>query len=391
MFDVIIIGGGPAGLMCANKLDTKNYVILEKNSSCGKKLLLTGGGRCNVTNNKGNDDFLSNIDINKKYLYSSINLFGPKEVISFFDKHIKLKEEASNKMFPVSDDSSDILKVLLKNVGDNVVYTTNVFDILGIDGGYKVVSSSGEYVSKNVVVATGGVSFSGTGSSGDYIKFAKKFGIDITDLYSCECGIKVFDSSIKKGSSVNNVCVKVLKRTSYGSLMFTHNGLSGEAIMNVSGLIARENVKKINIDFLCDYSVSDVKNILLDNSEKEVSGAFRLLLTKNVVDYLFGSKDYFHKKIGKFNDRDIEDLIVTLKNKEFIVSGVNGIDSAYVTGGGVSLKFINTKSFESKVSKGLYFVGECLDLQGPIGGYNITIALSTGYSAASDINIKICN
>ncbi|MFI3260840.1 MAG: aminoacetone oxidase family FAD-binding enzyme [bacterium] len=382
--DVIIIGAGPAGMMCANVLEN-NYLILEKNSTAGKKLLLTGGSRCNLTSNLAPGEFLEKITHNKKYLYSTINLFGPREIMGFFSK-IGLKEEENRKIFPKSNNSNDVLNELLKKIQNNILYNQSVVNVEKIEDYFKIETINNTYYSKKVVITCGGASFPQTGSTGDIKTIITKLHHDIVDFFPCETGIKIENKNIKKGLSITNAKVKYGKKTCEGPLMFTSSGLSGEVIMNISGEIYQKNIKKIYVDYLSSLSVEEIRNLVSSNQDKEVSGLFKGYLSKNMIDFLFIKEEFFHKKISKYSDKEISKMIMIIKEYEFDIKEVNDVKIAYVTGGGIDLKNVNTKTFESKIISGLYFAGECLDLHGPIGGFNITIALSTGYSVGYYLN-----
>lgn len=384
MYDVIIIGAGPAGLMCANNLDNDNFIVLEKKERPLSKLLITGNGRCNLTNNKSNEEFLNIIDFNKKYLYSTISLFGPQEVYTYFSNFIKLKEEEDNKIFPYSNNSKDIYNVLINKIASKIKCNENVLSITKSLDIFIIKTNNSIYKSKKIVISTGGASFPNTGSDGDHINFANSFNQDVVPLYPAETSIvlKNYNSSTS-GISFDQVIVNVDKKKYAGNLMFTKNGLSGSSIMNSSGFISRENIKSININFLPNI---DIEKVLEDNVDKELVGAFKNILSKKFIYYLFSNKEFFHYKIKSISKKDINYITEELRNKSYEILKVSDLKTAYVTGGGVSLNGINTKTFESKVVDNLYFAGESLDIYGPIGGYNITLALSTGYSVATAIN-----
>lgn len=322
--DVIIIGGGVAGLMCANELSDFDTLVLEK-KNLGTKLLLTGNGRCNLTSNISNDVFLNNV-YNKKFFYSAINLFGPSEVINFFSS-IKLSYEG-DKVFTKSGNASDILDKL-KKIDYSIENVLKIFNM-------HVYTDKNIYLAKYIVIAIGGHSYRFTGC-GDVYNFSNFLNQPITKLYPVEGSLITSGYSSLAGTSFDDVTIKVLKKNFRGTFLFTHTGLSGSSVMDACEYIARENVKKISVDF---------------------------------------SNSVFSKKFLKFmNDK---------KELEFDVSCCD-INRAFVTGGGFDLSYINTKTFESKINKKIFFVGECLDVHGPIGGFNITLALSTGFSAATYI------
>lgn len=392
MYDVIIIGAGPSGLMTAIQID-KNVktLILEKNEKSGKKLLITGGGRCNVTNLKSNNDFLNQIEHNRKYLYSTINNFGPQDVYDFFSSNsVKLKEEEDNRIFPVSNKSIDILNVLLNNLNNTKIeYSTIVKEIIYEENNIKVITNKGKYITKKLVIATGGTSFKKTGSSGDHIKFAKMLNHKVVDLYPVETGIILKEKLDLVGISLDSVIGYCNKKTYEGNLIFTHKGLSGSVIMKMSEHIYLNNIKSIEIDFLKDYTQEEFRNIITNyNREKELITLLSNYLPKRLCYYLIEKSNLNSNiKIKNLTKTQILTIANNIKKSNFEIDRVCDIDCAYVTGGGIDMKYINTKTMESKVKKGIYFVGECLDIHGPIGGYNITLALSAGYTAGINIGV----
>jgi predicted Rossmann fold flavoprotein len=238
MYDVIVIGAGPAGLMASITASKKNKVLLlEKNEISGKKLLITGGGRCNVTNLKSNKDFLDEVNYNKKFLYSAINKFGPQDIYDYFIKHgVKLKEEEDNKIFPVSNRSSEILQCLIDELKKvEVRYHENVLNIKILDDIKEVTTNKGIYTCKNIIIATGGSSFKHTGSTGDNMVFARKIKQPVINLFPVETSLILDqDVSILAGTSFDNVTVKYLKKKESGNLIFTHKGISGSASIDTS-------------------------------------------------------------------------------------------------------------------------------------------------------------
>lgn len=387
MYDVIIIGAGPAGLMCSRQLSDKlNTLIIEKKESCGKKLLLTGGGRCNLTNNKDNRSFLEEIKHNKKYLYSTIHAFGPKEIMNFFNESIALKEEEDNKIFPQSDRAKDVLDVLMNKQQSTIVYEEEVKEIIPYDGGFKVVSNKRNYESTYVVVATGGASFTLTGSSGDHMRFAKQLQQPTIPLYPAETSIileKVYDMA---GASFSNVEIKAKKHKVNGTLMYTHKGLSGSSIMKISEHIHLEGIKEIRLDVLVDKSLEDILSCFEQHRESQINSVIAKLTTKRYASHILELANIEeHIKVKQLNAKQHQKLALLLKEQVIKVEGSAPLTSAYVSGGGIDVKKLDTKTFESKIHSNLYFIGECVDIHGPIGGYNITLALSTGYSAAKAI------
>lgn len=379
MYDVLIIGGGPAGLMTSIASGTnKKILIIEKKPSAGKKLLITGGGRCNVTNLKNNNDFLNEVNYNKKYLYSAINTFGPYDIYNFFESNgVPLKEEEDNKIFPVSNKSKDILDVLLKNSNAEINYNE---EVLNISQG-EVVTNKSVYKTKNIVIATGGSSFKHTGSTGDNMKFAKMINQPTIELFPAESGIILNESNDLAGTAIENVVAKYQDNESIGNLMFTHKGLSGSAIMKISEYVYKGESKSIIIDLLPTLTKEELIDIVSNyDREKELISLFNEYFTKRFSLYLI-NKLNINKKIKQLSKPEIIMIVNNLKELLFKIDRVEELDKAYVTGGGIDLNYINTSTMESTINPGIYFVGEALDIHGPIGGYNITLALSTGYLA----------
>lgn len=390
MYHCIIIGAGPSGLMAGVACKNTNSLILEKNNIAGKKLLLTGGGRCNLTNLKSNNDFLNNIDYNKKYLYSAINMFGPKEIYDYFENNgVLLKEEDNNRIFPRSNKSADILSVLLKNTC-NIKYNEEVIDIKVFDEYKEVITNNNKYKTKNIIISTGGSSYKNTGSTGDNIKFASIINQPTINLFPTEVGVILKEKLLLAGTSIENVVVKYNKYKKEGNLIFTHRGLSGISIMSLSEYIYLNEDKTIHIDLLPSYDKEELINYIKNyDLEKEIITCLNNFFSKKLITYLLDKLNIKSLKIKNLKNTDLIRLVDLIKNLTYIVDKVCSIDEAYATGGGIDLKYINTTNMESTINKGIYFVGEALDIHGPIGGYNITLALSTGYQAGSNIYSKL--
>lgn len=387
MFEVIIIGAGPAGLM-VGIMSKKKTLIIEKNDIAGKKLLITGGGRCNVTNNKENRDFLNQIEHNKKYLYSTINNFGPKEIMNFFESHnVNLKEEENGKIFPQANKSYVIKEALLNAYKGQINYNEVVQNIVKEDEVYIINTNKNEYKTEKLVIATGGSSYKITGSTGDNLKFAKMLNQPITDIYPAEVAVRLEKPTNIPGQSINNVIVKAGKRKKEGNLLYTHTGLSGSSIMLMSEYIFKDKINQIEIDLLPKYNEEEFRIIISNyDSNKEIHTFLEQYFSKKYSEYLINYIGLeYSKKMKQLSHKEINKIIETIKHIKYNVKTTEKIDLAYVTAGGIDLKYINTKTFESTINKNLYFVGEALDIHGPIGGYNITLALSTGYSAGVNL------
>ena len=398
---VVIIGGGPAGLMVANTLDSKNidYVLVEKNPILGKKLLLTGGGRCNVTNKYSVKEFINNLTIKHgKFLYSALSSFGTKNVIEYFEsKGVSLKQEEGFKYFPVTNKSIDIVNALSRDLKGQVLLNTKVTNIYKKER-YIVKTESVTINADYVIMSTGSKSFPKTGSTGEGMRFAKEFGHKITPFYPAETN--VYSSYIKQekehlqGVSItqSNVKINGTRHQHNGGLMFTHFGLGGPVIQHLSeycyfSLLEGKTVLSVS---LTDMSEIEINHIFDKDSNNDI---FILKLiqsatTKRVSSYILSRNNIPNKRLIEVSKKEINKVKEDLLRFQVPIDSVEVAENAYVNGGGVSVKEINPKSFESKLNEGLYIVGELTDLHGPIGGYNITIALSSGHSAAKDIITK---
>lgn len=411
MYDVIIIGAGPAGLMCAITASKQNkkVLLIDKNDDIGKKLRLTGGGRCNLTNLKENNDFIKNLPVqNGRFLYSALNQFGPHDIVDYFEGlGLDLKVEKDDNVFPKSDKAIDIINIFKNQLNLNQVnikYHTEVIDI-EIRDDYKLVkTNNGDYRSNSVVMATGGKSYPQTGSTGFGHDVAIKLSHQVTELFPTESPIishdPLINSKVLQGLSFTNVKLSLIDKNNLvikyhiNDLIITHFGLSGPVSLKLSQFIyhhlKRNNDATLQIDFLPNITyeslITDIKNKRINEPHKNFKTILKSLLPNRLIDYIFNKlllDDTL--KLAELTNKQLDNLIQLIKKFEIKVHEIKPIQSAFVTGGGVSLKEINPKTMESKLIPGLYFVGEVLDLHGYTGGYNITIALSTGY--ATGINL----
>lgn len=385
MNKIIVIGGGPAGIMAAisSKLHfpTSKVIILERNTSLGKKIILSGGGRCNITANVSIDEFISNVPKNGEFLYSSLNQFGPQEIISFFeDNGCPLKREDHQRMFPISNKASDILKTLQRKINElniKVFFETLIEDI---DFKRKII-----YVKQNIfkydhlIIATGGITYPKTGSDGIGYKLAKKLGHKITDLLPAEVSLVSNDSFIIEkdlmGLSFKDVRLNIyhknkVKRSIIHDLIFTHFGISGPAAFRASYDVINllrngEKTVELGIDFLPDYSLE----YLLDLKEIDLN---KILTNRNIPKRLLNFISL---------DKNYKNILQSIKNFKMTVYTTRGINLAFVTNGGIFLKEIHPKTMKSKIDPSVSFCGEILDYNGYTGGFNISSALSTGYVA----------
>ena len=394
---IAIIGGGPAGMMCAIKAAENHQVtIFEKNEKLGKKLFITGKGRCNLTNYCDEREFLKNIVNNSSFMYSSIYSFSPFTTYYYFEElGLPLKVERGNRVFPASDKSSDVIKAYekkLKDLGVKINLNYEVTSIEKVDG--KFIINGREKFDK-VVIASGGISYKLTGSTGDGYKFAKDFGHKVIDQVPGLIGINLKNNFSLAGLTLKNVELKVLKdkkilSREFGEMLFTHRGISGPIVLTTSSKINRLKDFEMYLDLkpALDPEKLDAR-ILRDfheNQNKNLENVMKSLLPRDLIIYVLESAGIFgDKKVNQITKEDRERLVRTIKNFSLKFDSLDDIDRAIVTSGGVDVKDIDPKTMESKKVKGLYFIGEVLDLDGLTGGFNIQIANSTGYSCGINL------
>lgn len=405
MRKIIVIGGGPAGMLAAWTAATRgnSVILLEKNEKLGKKLYITGKGRCNVTNNCLNDEFLSNIVTNGKFLYGALSAFSPSDLMDFFVKRgCPLKTERGNRVFPESDKSSDIIKTLAKSLekaGVDVRLNSKVSGIK-ISGGrvVGVETNSGYLPCDSAIVCTGGVSYPATGSTGDGYAFAKSGGHLVVTPKPSLTGIELCGNDYKplQGVSLKNVAITVKKgeKTVYndfGEMLFTHYGVSGPIILSASCLINGTDCDKLtlNIDLKPALTADTLDRRIIKELEaarlKSVRSAVRTLVPQALTDVILSRANINpDKKCSSVTKEERGNLFKTLKNLSFKVSRLRPLEEAIVTSGGVSVKEINPKTMESKLIKGLFFAGEVIDVDAFTGGFNVQIAFSTGFVAGNN-------
>ncbi len=401
-YDTAVIGGGPAGMFSAGfsaDKGKKKVVLIEKNNKLGKKLLITGKGRCNITS--AEDDvriFIEQFGKQGKFLYSALNEFGIKQVVGFFDiRNLKLKTERGKRIFPVTDSSRDVLKVLIDFLEQNkvnVLLNSNVKEIVSKDNHITkiILSNSKEIIADKYVLATGGLSYPETGSTGDGYVWAKQLGHKIIQPKPVLVPVLVKESWIKElqGLSLRNVKISVFqnkkKDEKFGEALFTHEGLSGPIILdmskNIDSLLVKGDVE-LYIDFkpALDYKKLDAR-ILRDFSEnpnKKFRNSLDKLLPKKLIPIIVRLSDIDpEKQVNNITKQERKKLISLLKEFKFNVRSIDGFKKAVVTSGGVDLKEIEPKTMKSKIIDNLYFAGEILDLDGPTGGFNLQVCWSTG-------------
>lgn len=399
MSKVIVIGGGASGMMAAiaAKNNGNEVTLLEKNEKLGKKLFITGKGRCNLTNASDINSHMNNLMSNPKFMYSAFNAFNADDIVALIEESgVKTKVERGNRVFPKSDKSSDVIKALNKHLdGIDVVLNYEVKSITK-DEQFKI---NDEYVCDALIIATGGLSYKLTGSTGDGFKFAKEFGHQTTKTYPSLVPFVIKEDYCKElqGLSLKNVTLKLIKddKVLYeelGEMLFTHFGVSGPLVLSASSFVAdkMEDGYKISIDLkpALDESTLD-KRVLRDFDKyknKNFNNSLSDLLPKKLIPIIIrlsGIDEY--KKVNEITKEERQKLVQLIKNLEFNIDGLRGYDEAIITKGGIDVKEINPKTMESKIVPGLYFVGEVLDLDSLTGGYNLQLAWSTGYVAGNSI------
>ena len=410
---VIVIGGGPAGMMSAISAAEAgdNVIILEKMESLGKKLLITGKGRCNITNAAEMEEFFKNIPENSKFLYSAFSKYTNQDIVNFLNKQgVPTKTERGKRIFPVSDNARDVLNALtkrLKALNVEIKYNFKVQKILTKNN--KVISVQGEnetISADKIIIATGGKSYPVTGSTGDGYKLAQELGHTITDLKASLVPLKCEEKKSQElcrdlqGLSLKNVTIKIQHDTKtiyedFGEMLFTHFGISGPIILSASSILVRyknidklmkENKIKINIDLKPSLTEKQLDTrILRDFAEvknKQFKNSLEKLLPQKMIQPIINlTKIVPEKKVNEITKEERERIVKIIKNLQLIITGFRPIEEAIITSGGINIKEIDPKTMESKIVEGLFFAGEIIDIDAYTGGFNLQIAWSTGYVA----------
>lgn len=394
---IAIIGGGPAGMMCAIKAaENHELTIFEKNEKLGKKLFITGKGRCNLTNYCDERKFLRNIVNNSSFMYSSIYSFSPFATYYHFEElGLPLKVERGNRVFPASDKSSDVIKAYerkLKSLGVNIKLNSEIKFIEKVDDHFIL---NGREKFDKVVIATGGLSYKLTGSTGDGYKFAKDFGHKVIDQVPGLIGINLKNNFSLAGLTLKNVELKVTKdkkiiSSEFGEMLFTHRGISGPIVLTTSSKINRLKDFEMYLDLKPALDSERLNNRILrdfgENRNKNIENVLKSLLPRDLILYVLEVADIDKdKKVNQITREERENLVETIKNFELKFDSLDDINRAIITSGGIDVSEIEPRTMESKKVPGLYFVGEVLDLDGLTGGFNIQIANSTGYSCGINL------
>lgn len=407
MKKVIVIGAGPAGMMAAITAAKNNneVILLDGNEKVGKKLFITGKGRCNVTNIKDISEFFDYIPGNPHFLYSALYSYTNEDTINFFESQgIKLKSERGGRVFPASDKSSDIIKGLTKELNKNninIKLNCKVTNIKSSKNTIEAVEVNNNYYIKgdHFIIATGGVSYPLTGSTGDGIRFSKMLGHNIIGLKPSLVPIEIQDLWIKEltGLNLKNIEVSLFKDNNkkslyknQGEMLFTSYGLSGPIILKASRYIEKHNNYTLLLDLKPALSYEELDKRIQKDFKKYINKDFKnslneLLPQKLIPIIIKLSNISENKKVNEITKEERKSLVNLIKGIKMNIKGLRPIEEAIVTSGGVDTIEIDPSTMKSKIINNLSFAGEVIDVDAFTGGYNVQIALSTGYLAGSNI------
>lgn len=413
---VIVIGGGPAGMMAAITASENgnDVTLVEKMNSLGRKLLITGKGRCNITSSLNIEEFIKNTPGNGRFLYSCYQKYTNKDIIEFLRKQgLEVKEERGNRIFPVTDKSQDVLKCFTKKLKENrvkILYNMQVQKILVDEQKEKaigILANNEEMYADKIILATGGKSYPLTGSTGDGYKMVEELGHNVTKIKPSLVPLEIYQKSLcqdLQGLSLRNIEMKILDKSKnktiyedFGEMLFTHFGVSGPTIISSSAHLVRyknidEKLKNreivLKIDFKPALSTKKLDDRILRDfvefKNKQFKNSLEKLLPHKLINPIIKlSKIDQDKKVNEITKEERTRLVELLKNFTIEIKGFRLIDEAIVTSGGIKISEINPKTMESKLVKNLYFAGEIIDVDSYTGGFNLQIAYSTGFVAGS--------
>lgn len=411
-FDVLVIGGGPAGLMAAIAASATGarVCLVEKGNKLGRKLIISGGGRCNVTNAKELPELIKQMPGNGRFMHSAFAQFNNQDIIQFFEElGVALKEEDRGRMFPVSDKAITVAQALvdlLKRQGVELRLNAPVQKLIVEDGICRgAILQTGETVpAQSVIVAVGGCSVPQTGSTGDGYRWAEAAGHTISALYPTEVPLTANDSFIRD-KTLQGLSLRAIEMTLYdpkgkkintqeGDMIFTHFGLSGPAALRMGHYVSVSRRKfgpdplRLTIDLMPDKSLDEIFQeswtLLEEQPKKAVKNVLKGFLPERLIALLLSFAEIVEETtLSNMSKQNWQSLVGTIKALPITVTGTLSIEEAFITGGGVSVKEIDPKTMQSKLVSGLYFAGEVMDVHAHTGGYNITIAFSSGYVAGT--------
>ena len=416
MANVIVIGGGPAGMMAAITAAEygNNVTIIEKNSDFGKKLLITGKGRCNITSSLYMSEFIKNTPGNGQFLYSAFQNYTNTDIIDFLKRQgLEVKEERGNRIFPVTDKSIDVLNCFKSKINElkiKKLFNTRVQKILVQNGEVLGVRTDKEIIQTDkIILATGGKSYPLTGSTGDGYLIVKNIGHKVTEIRPSLVPLVIYEKNECKemqGLSLRNVGIKIIDESKnkliyedFGEMIFTHFGISGPTILSGSAHLVRykeidnlmkEQKIKLQIDLKPALTEEQLdERILRDFKEfknKQFKHALDKLLPQKMIPIVIEkTKINEEKRVNEITKEERRNLVKVLKKFELTIKDFRPVEEAIMTSGGINIKEINPKTMESKLVKGLYFAGEIIDVDSYTGGFNLQIAYSTGYTAGMHV------
>ena len=413
---VVVIGGGPAGMMAAitSRENGNDVTIIEKNKQLGKKLLITGKGRCNITSSLDMEEFIKNTPGNGMFLYSAFQKYTNQDIIKFLEKQgLRVKEERGNRIFPVTDKSLDVLKCFesrIKELDIKLNFNEEAKELI-INENKEIIAvktSKREIKADKVILSTGGKSYPLTGATGDGYKMVGQIGHKVTSIKPSLVPLEIYDKKLcteLQGLSLKNVSIKLIEKQKnkeiykdFGEMIFTHFGVSGPIILSSSAHLVRyKNIEQLikekkiilKIDFKPALKEEKLdERILRDFNEfknKQFKNALDKLLPQKLIPVIIEKSAINpNKKVNEITKKERANLLKQLKDFEIEVKGFRSIEEAIITSGGISIKEINPKTMESKIIKGLFFAGEIIDVDSYTGGFNLQIAYSTGYVAGSE-------
>lgn len=406
LYDVIVVGAGTSGMMAAISAaeQSARVLLIEKNKKAGKKLLMTGGGRCNVTNNRPVDDLIAHIPGNGKFLYSTFAQWNNFDIMNFFESQgVHLKEEDHGRMFPVTNKSKTIIEALLnrlKELDVTLLFSTRVEKLIHKEHKiYGIRTEFEEFHAPAIILTTGGRTYPSTGSTGDGYKIVKRVGHTVTPLYATESPLISDEPYIQEktlqGLSLQDITLRVLNKkgrvlTEHTmDLLFTHFGISGPAALRCSSFVNKELEKTgepvtLSLDCFPTQTKQELIHILTEKSKatkKNLVNAWHGILPERLLVFFLERLEMDHLTGQQASQKQIQDFVQLCKEFKLSINKTFPIEKSFVTGGGVSLKEIYPKTLESKIIDGLYFAGELLDVNGYTGGFNITAAFATGHVA----------
>lgn len=400
---VAVIGGGAAGMIAAAQAASRGneVTLFEKNEKLGKKIYITGKGRCNVTNACPLEDFFDAVIRNPKFLYSSLYSFSNLDLIQVLRlNHLETKTERGDRVFPVSDKSSDVIKALERNLmrnGVTVMLNNEVSSVKKTSKGFELTTPTGTDVFASVIVATGGLCYPSTGSTGDGYRFAKEFGLQMIETRPALCPIILKDSFIPglQGLSLKNVELSLFEKnrlvySEVGEMLFTQKGISGPLVLTASSYMLPKKQYSLYLDLKPGLTISELDDRILRDFEKhknkQLISALSELTVKKLIPILLEIADLaIDKKTHQVTKLERQRLVNTLKYFPLTVDRTADYNEAVVTAGGISVSEINPSTMESKKIPGLFFCGEVLDIDALTGGYNLQIAFSTGFQAGNNV------